>query len=127
MDKKLLDILGPVPTGVDIAAGAVTALKIKVIADVTTTMITLVAMLTNPITGKDFVDHSDWRARLDAVGHVAHPAPRCVERDVGGERGLAHAGAACKHDKVGSLQAAHAGIAFPDLCRWMVEDALCRD
>ena len=24
-------------------------------------------------------------------------------------------------------QAAHAGIAFPDLCRWMVEDALCRD
>ncbi|WP_231872678.1 hypothetical protein [Microbacterium oleivorans] len=48
--QKLLDILGPVPTGVDIAAGAVTALKIKVIADVTSTMITLVAMLTNPIT-----------------------------------------------------------------------------
>lgn len=24
-------------------------------------------------------------------------------------------------------QAAAAGIAFPDLCRWMVEDALCRD
>ena len=24
-------------------------------------------------------------------------------------------------------QAAHAGIAFPELCRWMVEDALCRD
>ncbi|MCK6081681.1 hypothetical protein KZX37_07310 [Microbacterium sp. EYE_5] len=48
--QKLLDILGPVPAGVDIAAGGVTALKIKVIADVTTTMIALVAMLTNPIT-----------------------------------------------------------------------------
>ena len=23
-------------------------------------------------------------------------------------------------------QAAHAGIGFPDLCRWMIEDALCR-
>ena len=48
--QKLLDLLGPVPTGIDIAAGVVTGLKIKVIADVTTTMITLVAMLTNPIT-----------------------------------------------------------------------------
>lgn len=47
--QKLLDILGPVPTGVDIAADAVFALKMKVIADVTATMITLVAMLTNPI------------------------------------------------------------------------------
>ena len=48
--QNLLDLLGPVPTGVDIASGAVLAMKIKVIADVTTTMITLVAMLTNPIT-----------------------------------------------------------------------------
>ncbi|WP_460798483.1 WXG100-like domain-containing protein [Microbacterium sp. GXF0217] len=48
--QSLLDLLGPVPTGVDIAAGAVLAMKLKVIADVTTTMITLVAMLTNPIT-----------------------------------------------------------------------------
>jgi hypothetical protein len=48
--QKLLDVLGPVPVGVDIAAGAVLALKLKVIADVTTTMIALVAMLTNPIT-----------------------------------------------------------------------------
>ncbi len=47
--QKLLDILGPVPIGVDIAADAVFALKMKVIADVTATMITLVAMLTNPI------------------------------------------------------------------------------
>src|SRR5690349_14216673 len=43
--QKLMDILGPVPPGVEIAAGGVTALKIKVIADVTSTMITLVAML----------------------------------------------------------------------------------
>ncbi|MBT2484536.1 MULTISPECIES: hypothetical protein [unclassified Microbacterium] len=47
---KLLDVLGPVPTGIDIAADAVFALKMKVIADVTTTMIALVAMLTNPVT-----------------------------------------------------------------------------
>jgi hypothetical protein len=48
--QKLLDLLGPVPAGMDIAAGVVTGLKIKVIADVTTTMIALVAMLTNPVT-----------------------------------------------------------------------------
>lgn len=48
--QKLLDLLGPVPVGVDIAAGVVTGLKIKVIVDVTTTLVTLVAMLTNPIT-----------------------------------------------------------------------------
>ena len=48
--QKLLDLLGPVPTGVEIAAGAVLALKIKVIVDVTSTMIALVAMLTNPVT-----------------------------------------------------------------------------
>ncbi|MGM7698178.1 hypothetical protein [Microbacterium sp. A84] len=48
--QKLLDVLGPVPTGVDIAADVVFGLKMKVILDVTTTMITLVAMLTNPVT-----------------------------------------------------------------------------
>ncbi|AZS44758.1 WXG100-like domain-containing protein [Microbacterium oleivorans] len=48
--QKLLDILGPVPPGVDIAAAGVTALKIKVIVDVTSTMVTLIAMLTNPVT-----------------------------------------------------------------------------
>ena len=47
---RLLELLGPVPTGMDIAADVVFGLKIKVIADVTTTMITLVGMLTNPIT-----------------------------------------------------------------------------
>ncbi|UWF78574.1 MULTISPECIES: WXG100 family type VII secretion target [Microbacterium] len=48
--QRLVDLLGPVPPAMDIAAGAVFALKIKVIADVTTTMIALVGMLTNPIT-----------------------------------------------------------------------------
>ncbi|MDW4573530.1 hypothetical protein R8Z57_12170 [Microbacterium sp. M3] len=46
---KLLDLLGPVPTGMDIAADAVFALKMKVIVDVTATLVTLVAMLTNPL------------------------------------------------------------------------------
>lgn len=48
--QRLMDILGPVPAGIEVAAGAVLALKIKVIVDVTSTMIALVAMLTNPIT-----------------------------------------------------------------------------
>lgn len=48
--QKLLDVLDPVPNGTQIAADAVFALKLKVIADVTTTMIALVAMLTNPVT-----------------------------------------------------------------------------
>jgi hypothetical protein len=48
--QKLLDLLGPAPTGMEIAADAVFALKMKVIADVTTTMIALVGMLTNPVT-----------------------------------------------------------------------------
>lgn len=48
--QKLLDLLGPVPTGIDITADVVFGLKIKVIADVTTTLIALVGMLTNPVT-----------------------------------------------------------------------------
>lgn len=48
--QKMLDLLGPVPGGMEVAALVVTGLKIKVIADVTTTLITLVAMLTNPLT-----------------------------------------------------------------------------
>lgn len=48
--QKMLDLLGPVPTGTEVAAGAVFALKMKVIVDVTSTLVTLVAMLTNPIT-----------------------------------------------------------------------------
>lgn len=48
--QKLLDVLGPVPVGTEIAAEVVFGLKMKVIVDVTTTMIALVGMLTNPIT-----------------------------------------------------------------------------
>ena len=47
---KLLDVLGPVPAGMEVAAGIVFALKMKVIFDVTTTLGTLVLMLTNPVT-----------------------------------------------------------------------------
>ena len=47
--QQLIDIMPPAATAMDIGAEAIFALKIKVIADVTTTMITLVAMLTNPI------------------------------------------------------------------------------
>lgn len=48
--QKLVDLMPPAATAMDVGADAVFALKIKVIADVTTTMIALVAMLTNPLT-----------------------------------------------------------------------------
>ncbi|MFB7250628.1 hypothetical protein [Microbacterium sp. NPDC056234] len=48
--QRLLDALGPAPAGLEIAAGVVVGLKVKVIADITTTAIALVAMLTNPLT-----------------------------------------------------------------------------
>ncbi|MBT2484542.1 MULTISPECIES: hypothetical protein [unclassified Microbacterium] len=48
--QKLIDIMPPAASAMDIGADAIFALKMKVIADVTTTMIALVAMLTNPIT-----------------------------------------------------------------------------
>ena len=48
--QRMLDLLGPVPTGMHIASDAVFALKMKVIVDVTTTLIALVGMLTNPVT-----------------------------------------------------------------------------
>lgn len=47
--QKLVDIMPPAATAMDVGAEAILALKVKVIADVTTTMIALVAMLTNPI------------------------------------------------------------------------------
>ncbi|MFS0912097.1 hypothetical protein AB3M89_09920 [Microbacterium sp. 179-I 3D2 NHS] len=47
--QKLVDIMPPAATAMDIGADAIFALKMKVIVDVTSTMITLVAMLTNPI------------------------------------------------------------------------------
>ncbi|WP_442923429.1 WXG100-like domain-containing protein [Microbacterium sp. JZ31] len=48
--QKLVDLMPPAATAMDVGADAIFALKIKVIADVTTTMIALVAMLTNPLT-----------------------------------------------------------------------------
>lgn len=48
--QKLVDLLVPVPPGIDIAADIVLGLKIKVIFEVTTTAAALVAMLTNPVT-----------------------------------------------------------------------------
>ncbi len=48
--QKLVDIMPPAATAMDIGAEAIFALKMKVIVDVTTTMIALVGMLTNPIT-----------------------------------------------------------------------------
>lgn len=43
--QKLIDLLGPAPTGIDIAADAVLALKIKVIADITVTLAQLIPLL----------------------------------------------------------------------------------
>lgn len=48
--QKLMDVIGMAPGGIDIAAEVVLGMKVKVIADVTTTMIALVGMLTNPVT-----------------------------------------------------------------------------
>lgn len=48
--QQLVDILPPAATAMDVGAGAITALKIKVIVDVTSTLVALVAMLTNPVT-----------------------------------------------------------------------------
>ena len=42
--------------------------------------------------------------------HLAAPGARDVVGDVGGERGLAHAGAAGDDDQVGRLQAAHLAV-----------------
>lgn len=43
--QKLLDVLGPAATGIDIAGGIVLAMKIKVIAEVTLTLMQLVPLL----------------------------------------------------------------------------------
>ncbi|MFT4051635.1 MAG: hypothetical protein QM677_05215, partial [Microbacterium sp.] len=48
--QQLVDIMPPAAVAMDVAAGAITALKVKVIVEVTSTLIALVAMLTNPIT-----------------------------------------------------------------------------
>jgi hypothetical protein len=43
--QQLLDVLGPAATGIDIAADIVLALKVKVIVDITATLIQLVPLL----------------------------------------------------------------------------------
>ena len=48
--QKLVDIMPPAATAMDVGADAIFALKMKVIVDVTSTLIALVAMLTNPLT-----------------------------------------------------------------------------
>ncbi|MFT3797983.1 hypothetical protein [Microbacterium sp.] len=48
--QRLLDAMEPVRPGMDVAAAVVLGLKVKVIADITSTLAVLVAMLTNPIT-----------------------------------------------------------------------------
>lgn len=48
--QQLIDIMPPAATAMDIGAEAIFALKMKVIVDVSSTLITLVAMLTNPLT-----------------------------------------------------------------------------
>lgn len=48
--QKLIDIMPPAATAMDVGADVIVGLKGKVIFDVTTTMIALVAMLTNPVT-----------------------------------------------------------------------------
>ena len=48
--QKLVDIMPPAAIAMDIGSDAIFALKMKVIVDVTTTLVALVAMLTNPIT-----------------------------------------------------------------------------
>ncbi|MDJ1114606.1 hypothetical protein [Microbacterium dauci] len=48
--QKLVDIMPPAATAMDVGAEVIFGLKMKVIIDVTSTLVTLVAMLTNPIT-----------------------------------------------------------------------------
>jgi hypothetical protein len=48
--QKLVDIMPPAATAMDIGAGAILGLKVKVIADVTTTLAMRIPMLTTPFT-----------------------------------------------------------------------------
>ncbi|WP_298863790.1 hypothetical protein [uncultured Microbacterium sp.] len=48
--QKLIDIMPPAATAMGLGAGAILGLKVKVIADVTTTLAMLIPMLTNPFT-----------------------------------------------------------------------------
>ena len=48
--QKLIDLMPPAAGAMDVGAVAITALKVKVIVDVSSTLIALIAMLTNPFT-----------------------------------------------------------------------------
>ena len=48
--QKLIDLMSPAATAMDVGAAAIVALKIKVIADVTSTLMMLIPMLSNPLT-----------------------------------------------------------------------------
>ncbi len=48
--QKLIDIMPPAAIAMDVGADAIFALKMKVIVDVSSTLIALVAMLSNPLT-----------------------------------------------------------------------------
>ena len=52
----------------------------------------------------------------DAILPVTQPALRRIEGDVGGKRGLAHARASGKDDKVGIMQAAAFGVYAVEAC-----------
>ena len=67
------------------------------------------------LVGRHFeAEERDRRAgrlrRLDPVLLIAHAAAGGVERDVGGERALAHARTAGEDDQVGLVQAADLGV-----------------
>lgn len=48
--QKLVDFMPPAAIAMDVAAGVILALKIKVIADLTSTLMMLIPMMSNPLT-----------------------------------------------------------------------------
>ena len=71
--QQLIDIMPPAATAMDVGAEAIFALKMKVIVDVTTTMISLVAMLTNPVTA--FSSTSGRMRPTSRPLHAGRPRP----------------------------------------------------
>ncbi len=84
--QRLVDIMPPAATAMDVGAGVVLGLKIKVIADVTTTALALIGMLTNPITAAGagpmlIIKKKLLNAAVDTVVEelVAQLAPMVIE------------------------------------------------
>ncbi|MGW8482221.1 WXG100-like domain-containing protein [Microbacterium sp. NPDC055903] len=84
--QKLVDIMPPAATAMEIGADAIFGLKMKVIVDVTTTLVTLVAMLTNPITAAGsgpmlLIKKKLLNAAVDIVVEqlIAQLAPMAIE------------------------------------------------